>query len=218
MRTISAIYGCNHCAFESTNIEEMRKHEAACMFNPLNTEAKMVLISAMKDSSTLKELNGLLDKAICKDIIPEPENKMKYSFYGSEQNYNFYINRYHLANPYAEYFESYGISMNIEDYPKINALVQEMKEINKSSSEYNKNFNSHKKQALKKAKEESIEFLNAKADLDEILDEARYIETKRAQLNKIHDDVIKKLENKIEKDYNYVNPNIRLAEIQENLK
>ena len=107
--------------------------------------------------------------------------------------------------------------MNIEDYPKLNALVQEMKEINKTSSDYNKNFNSHKKQALRKAKEESVEFLDAKADLDEVLEEIKVLEIKRAQLNNAYEKVIKSLEDKIEKDYNYVNPNIRLNEILENL-
>ena len=218
MITISAVYGCSHCKFESTDLKEMQKHEAACIFNPENTEAKMTLIQMMKDSSTLKELNDLLDKAICSDIIPEPENKMRNGFYGSGQNYNFYINRYTLAHPYAEHFEAVGISTNIEDYPKIHALVQEMKEINKTSSDYNKAFKSHRNAAIKKAKEESIEFLTTKEDLDEVLKEIKTLERKRLQLNKIYENVLKSLDDKIEKDYNYVNPNIRLTEIQENLK
>jgi predicted transcriptional regulator len=92
-----------------------------------------------------------------------------------------------------------------------------MKEINKTSSEYNSVFNKHRKQALKVAKEESAEFLNAKEDLDEILEEIKDLERKRLRLNKIYDDVVKTLDDKIVQEYGYIDPNIRLNEIKQAL-
>lgn len=219
MKIISTVYECDYCNHSSHDLDEIVKHENFCMYNPDNTEAKMSLIQKMKESATLKELNDLLESAITSNIIPEPENKMIYSFHGSEQNYYFCINRYTLTNPYSAYFErGYGISMNLEDYPKLFALVQEMKEINKTSSKYNSDFNTHAKKELKKIKQESVEYIDAKQNLDTLIEEIKVLERKRLELNIIHDNIIKSIDDKIKDDYGYVNPNIRLNEIKESLK
>lgn len=219
MKTITAIYGCDYCDFRSSNLEEIKKHEANCMLNPNNTEAKISLIAKMKESATLLELNALLNSAIARDIIPEPkiEDGEYHRYYDNSIDYDFSINKYTLANRYTEHFKTYGVPTKIEEYPKLNELVQEMKEINKTSSEYNSVFNKHRKQALKVAKEESAEFLNAKEDLDEILEEIKDLERKRLQLNKIYDDVVKTLDDKIVQEYGYIDPNIRLNEIKQAL-
>lgn len=219
MKTITAIYGCDYCDFRSSNLEEIRKHEANCMLNPNNTEARSSLITKMKESTTLSELNDLLNSAIARDIIPEPsiEDGDYHRHYGNSLDYNFSINRYSLANRYKGHFEIFGVPTEIEEYPKLNELVQEMKEINKTSSEYNSVFNKHRKQTLKVAKEESSEFLNAKEDLDKILEEIKDFERKRLRLNKIYDDVVKTLDDKIVQEYGYIDPNIRLNEIKQAL-
>lgn len=221
MKIISAVYGCSYCNFSSEKEEDIEKHEIKCLFNPNNTEAKQEIIKQMINSSSISELNEKLLhlinvlKIVPEELIESNGQNYKYSF--REKSVLFSIEKYKLYNYWSKEFELIGIPVKISDYPKLEKLVEEMKEINRKSSEINKTFKTYKTSELKKRIKENV-------DLELFKNQENVISKKLEELNKEKfaileksKEIIKNIEDVIIKEYGFINPNIRLNEIKSNL-
>lgn len=130
----------------------------------------------------------------------------------------FKIKKYKLYNYWAKELSRVSVPILLSDYPKLEAVVNEVRELNKSSSDIHKKFNTHRKAELKRIKSESPEFQIVQSKLNNVLEEIRLLEEKRQLIQMQYDEWIDNTVYSIEKDAGFINPNIRLAELNEKLK
>lgn len=182
---------------------------------------KEEIISKMKNSETIGELNFYLIQFL--NIVEVPEEWIECN--GKDHIYSlsdtmklFEIKKYKLCNYWSRELSRIGIPVELSDYPKLQELVNEVRELNKASSGIHKKFNTHKKAELKKIKIESTEFQNIKSEHDNIIEQIRLLEEKRHQITQKYTNWIDNVTISIEKNYGFINPNIRLDELNKKLK
>lgn len=181
---------------------------------------KLEIIEKMKNSESIKELNSHLI-----EYLNEPWIKSHlaetYNWQGTDisekdtyfllqmRKYRFYC----IIN-----LKELGIPTDLSDYPKIQEMVNELKLLNKESSAIHKKFNTHRKAELKRIKNESPEYqLMIKEHID-VLEQIRLLEEKRHVIQTQYTSWRDTAVNKIEKDAGFINPNIRISELNEKLK
>ena len=128
----------------------------------------------------------------------------------------FQISKYKLSHLID--LKELGIPTDLSDYPKIQELVHELRRLNKESSAIYKKNNTHKKAELKRIKSESPEFQSIKSELDDVLEQIRLLEEKRRNLQVQYTSWVDNTVNEIEKDAGFINPNIRISELNKKLK
>lgn len=182
---------------------------------------KEQIISKMKKSESISELNSHLIQFF--NTVEVAEEWIEYD--GKDYVYSlsdtmklFVIKKYKLRNYWSRELSRIGIPVELSDYPKLQELVNEVRELNKASSDIHKKFNTHKKAELKKIKSESTELQNIKSEHDNIIEQIRLLEEKRHQITQKYTNWLDNVTISIEKNYGFVNPNIRLTELNEKLK
>ena len=175
----------------------------------------------MKNSASIEELNTYLIEFLNNVAVPEEF----YEIDGVEHVYSkkdttklFKIKKYKLYNYWADKLSSVGVHVLLSDYPNLEAAVNEVRLLNKESSSIHKKFNTHRKAELKRIKNESPEFQAIKSEHDNILEQIRLLEEKRHLIQIQYTNWVDNTVNQIEKDAGFINPNIRLAELNEKLK
>lgn len=179
------------------------------------------IISKMKNSETIGELNSYLIQFLNTVEVPEQWTECDgedYIYSLSDDFKLFEIKKYRLYNWWSDELSRIGIPVLLSDYPKIEKLVNEYKDLNKTSSEIHKKFNSYRKAELKRIKSESAEFQNIKSEQDDIIEQIRLLEEKRHQITQKYINWIDNVSVNIEKEYGFINPNIKLAELSKKLK
>lgn len=218
MKIISALYGCSHCNFTSDNTEEIKKHELKCLFNPDNTEAKRFIINEMKECTSLKDLNKkMLHLLNVLKIVPEELLESKgedYVYDMKDRSVLFTIQNYKLYNYWSKEFSNIGVSVKLEEYPKIEKLVEEMKEINKTSSEINSDFKKYKTSEMEIKIKKNVDLELLKNEELEISKEIGKLSKQRFEIKEKSKNILKTIETLVIKEYGYIDPNIRLEEIR----
>lgn len=178
---------------------------------------KLEIIEKMKNSESIKELNSHLIEYL--NDLDAMESCSVYH-YNVETNSKllFKIKKYNFYNWSSDVLTKLGISTDLSDYPKIQEMVNELKLLNKESSAIHKKFNTHRKAELKRIKNESPEYqLMIKEHID-VLEQIRLLEEKRRVIQTQYTSWRDTAVNKIEKDAGFINPNIRISELNEKLK
>ena len=214
MKIISATYGCSHCDFKTTNLKEMEKHEIECVFNPQNTEAKSILLTQMKESKSLKELNGLLINLL--NIIDLPLD-LYYRFQDNDKEFQFDLKNYKLHIYELEEITKLGIPVDISEYPHLNDLVSEMRHLNKISEEFNKTFKQYKNNLLEQKIKDNNDLTIIENKMEALLKDISKLTLERNQYKNEYQKIKNTINEEIIKSYDKVNPKIRLNEIRESL-
>lgn len=218
MKIISALYGCSYCNFTSDNTEEIKKHELKCLFNPNNTEAKNDIINEMKECTSIKDLNEkMLHLLNILKIVPEElleNNGEDYVYDMKDRSVLFSIQKYKLYNYWSKEFSNIGIPVKLEEYPKIEKLIEEMKKINKTSSEINSDFKKYKTSEIERKIKENVDLELLKNEELEISKKLEKLSKQRFEIKEKSKNILKTIETLVIKEYGYINPNIRLEEIR----
>ena len=175
----------------------------------------------MKNSASIEELNTYLIEFLNNVAVPEEF----YEIDGVEHVYSkkdimklFKIKKYKLYNYWSKELSRVGVPVLLSDYPKLESAVNELKLLNKDSSAIHKKFNTYRKAELKRIKNESPGFQSIKSELDDVLEQITSLEEKRHNLQVRYTDWVDNVVNRIEKDAGFINPNIRLDELNKKLK
>lgn len=181
---------------------------------------KLDNIEKMKNSASIEELNTYLIEYLndtwIKSYLAENHNWQGDNITKKDTYFLLQINKYKLYCIIN--LKELGIPMELSDYPKIEAVVNEVRMLNKDSSAIHKKFNTHRKAELKRIKKESPEFQAIKSEHDNILEQIRLLEEKRHLSQIQYTNWVDNTAIQIEKDAGFINPNIRLAELNEKLK
>lgn len=186
----------------------------------MTQEQFRLLDEKMKNSETIEELNSYLIEFLNNDSI-KLYLKETYNWQGThitEEDTVFLlqIKKYRLYSIID--LKDLGIPLELSDYPKLEAVVNEVRELNKTSSDIHKKFNTHRKAELKRIKIASPSFQIVQSKLNNVLEEIRLLEEKRQLIQTQYDEWIDNTVYSIEKDAGFINPNIRLDELNKKLK
>ena len=175
----------------------------------------------MKNSASIEELNTYLIEFLNNVAVPEEfyeRDGVEHVYSKKDTTKLFKIKKYKLYNYWADKLSSVGVHVLLSDYPKLEAVVNEVRELNKISSDIHKKFNTHRKAELKRIKIASPSFQIVQSKLNNVLEEIRLLEEKRQLIQMQYDEWIDNTVYSIEKDAGFINPNIRLDELNKKLK
>ena len=182
---------------------------------------KLEIIEKMKNSESIEELNCYLIDYLNNVAVPDAFcelNGINYIYSKTDTMKLFKMKKYNLYNYWSYELAGAGIPTDLSDYPKIQEMVNELRMLNKKSAVIHKKFNTHRKAELKRIKNESPEFQEIKSQHDNILEQIRLLEEKRhliqTQYTSWRDTTVKQ----IEKDAGFIDPNIRISELNKKLK
>ena len=187
----------------------------------MTQEQFRLLDEKMKNSETIEELNSYLIEFLNNVAVPEEfyeSDGVEHVYSKKDTTKLFKIKKYKLYNYWADKLSRVGVPVLLSDYPKLEAVVNEVRELNKTSSAIHKKFNTHRKAELKRIKNESPEFQAIKSEHDNILEQIRLLEEKRHLIQIQYTNWVDNTVIQIEKDAGFINPNIRLAGLNKKLK
>ena len=187
----------------------------------MTQEKFRLLDQKMKNSASIEELNSYLIEYLNNVAVPEAFydcDGIDYVYSKTDTMTLFKMKKYNLYNYWSVELSKLGIPTDLSDYPKIQEVVNELKSLNKDSSAIHKKFNTHRKAELKRIKNESSEFQVIKSEHDTVLEQIRLLEEKRNLIQVQYTDWVDNVVNRIEKDAGFINPNIRISELNKKLK